>query len=83
MFWLDAAPLRAAELHVAAVPVVAAPVGTPLAFIVPAGFPQPMLPVDNALTHEGVALGRQLFSTAGFRVTTASRARVVMIHARP
>ena len=61
MFWLDAAPLRAAEPYVAAVPVVAAPVGTPLAFIVPAGFPQPMLPADNALTHEGVALGRQLF----------------------
>jgi hypothetical protein len=31
--------------------------GTPLAFVVPAGFPQPALPEDNALTREGVALG--------------------------
>jgi cytochrome c peroxidase len=34
---------------------------TPLAFDVPAGFPQPELPVDNALTADGVALGKALF----------------------
>ena len=34
---------------------------TPLAFSVPAGFPQPSLPADNALTAEGVALGGKLF----------------------
>jgi cytochrome c peroxidase len=35
--------------------------GTPRAFVVPAGFPQPALPADNPLTEEGVALGRRLF----------------------
>jgi cytochrome c peroxidase len=30
-------------------------------FRVPTGFPIPQLPVDNPLTEEGVALGRQLF----------------------
>jgi cytochrome c peroxidase len=35
---------------------------TPLAFTVPAAFPQPELPGDNPLTMEGVALGRSLFS---------------------
>ena len=35
--------------------------GTPLAFSVPAGFPQPELPADNPLTEEGVELGRRLF----------------------
>lgn len=35
---------------------------TPFAFTVPAGFPQPALPDDNALTLEGVALGRRLFA---------------------
>ena len=34
---------------------------TPLAFAVPAGFPQPELPADNPLTEEGVELGRRLF----------------------
>ena len=34
---------------------------TPLAFSVPAGFPQPSLPADNALTVEGVTLGEKLF----------------------
>ena len=37
---------------------------TPLAFTVPAGFPQPALPADNALTAEGLALGEKLFSDA-------------------
>ncbi|HEY8932851.1 MAG TPA: MbnP family protein [Rariglobus sp.] len=36
-------------------------VGTPLAFTVPAGFPQVSLPADNPLTVEGVALGKKLF----------------------
>ncbi len=35
--------------------------GTPVAFTVPAGFPQPALPEDNGLTSEGVALGEKLF----------------------
>ncbi len=30
-------------------------------FASPAGFPEPVLPADNPLTKEGVALGRQLF----------------------
>ncbi|MBC7369639.1 MAG: cytochrome C peroxidase [Undibacterium sp.] len=36
-------------------------IGTPLAFAVPTGFPQPELPADNPLTVEGVELGRRLF----------------------
>ena len=36
--------------------------GTPRAFVVPAGFPQPELPADNPLTLEGVALGKLLFN---------------------
>jgi cytochrome c peroxidase len=35
--------------------------GTPRAFTVPAGWPQPALPADNPLTVEGVSLGRKLF----------------------
>jgi len=35
--------------------------GTPFAFVVPAGFPQPELPADNPLTEEGVELGGRLF----------------------
>ncbi len=34
---------------------------TPVAFVVPAGFPQVALPEDNGLTSEGVALGERLF----------------------
>jgi cytochrome c peroxidase len=41
--------------------VRSAGIGTPLAFTVPAGFPQPTLPADNPLTEEGVELGRHLF----------------------
>jgi len=33
-----------------------------VAFVVPAGFPQPELPSDNPLTRPGIALGRALFS---------------------
>jgi len=36
-------------------------VGTPVAFTVPAGFPQPALPADNPLTEEGIELGERLF----------------------
>lgn len=35
--------------------------GTPVAFVVPVGFPQPVFPEDNVLTSEGVALGEKLF----------------------
>jgi cytochrome c peroxidase len=34
---------------------------TPYALTVPAGFPTPIIPADNPLTNEGVALGRRLF----------------------
>ena len=40
-------------------PVVPAP--TPYTLVVPAGFPTPVIPADNPLTNEGVALGRMLF----------------------
>jgi len=40
-------------------PTPAAP--TPYALTVPAGFPTPLIPADNPLTNEGVALGRRLF----------------------
>ncbi len=40
-------------------PTPAAP--TPYALTVPAGFPTPVIPADNPLTNEGVALGRMLF----------------------
>ena len=61
-FWLEATPGGSevmAEAKVAAPKRVA--VGTPRAFIVPAGFPQPALPADNPLTAEGVILGGRLF----------------------
>ncbi|MBS0197916.1 MAG: cytochrome C peroxidase [Planctomycetes bacterium] len=41
---------------------LSAPAGTtPLTLSIPAHFPQPLLPADNPLTVEGVALGRTLF----------------------
>ncbi len=59
-FWLQAddsvapsAPERATAAAKSA--------GTPFAFTVPAGFPQPALPTDNPLTEQGVELGRRLF----------------------
>lgn len=60
-FWLGSEPAtpRVAAPSLAARAGAAA--GTPRAFAVPAGFPQPELPVDNPLTEEGVALGRRLF----------------------
>ena len=42
------------------VPLIAA-TATPYRFTFPASFPQPLLPLDNPLTEEGVALGRALF----------------------
>jgi len=59
-FWLDAEKAPAAR---AAARVVGAEksAGTPFAFTVPAGFPQPTLPGDNPLTEEGVELGHRLF----------------------
>ena len=38
-----------------------APAPTPYTLAVPAGFPSPVVPADNPLTVEGIALGRQLF----------------------
>jgi cytochrome c peroxidase len=35
---------------------------TPFAFPLPSHFPQPLLPVDNPLTNEGVSLGKELFN---------------------
>ena len=35
---------------------------TPFVLNTPAGFPPPEIPPDNALTHEGIELGRRLFS---------------------
>ncbi len=43
-------------------PTPPAPAGTtPYTLSIPAHFPQPLLPADNPLTVEGVALGRTLF----------------------
>jgi cytochrome c peroxidase len=65
-FWREAteeAPGASEEATVEAKPSVRGWAGgTPRAFAVPAGFPQPELPADNPLTEEGVALGRSLFS---------------------
>jgi cytochrome c peroxidase len=58
-FWLGASPAQVAESDSLQAPV--AQQGTPVAFIVPAGFPQPALPSDNPLTDEGIELGRRLF----------------------
>ncbi|MBI5423094.1 MAG: cytochrome C peroxidase [Opitutae bacterium] len=59
-FWLqadDSVAPSAPERGTAA----AKSAGTPFAFTVPAGFPQPALPTDNPLTEQGVELGRRLF----------------------
>ena len=70
-FWLGARPTAGGrerervEKENAGKPLVGArgyEGGTPVAFTVPAGFPQPALPVDNPLTVEGIALGEALFS---------------------
>ncbi len=59
-FWLEVRPQRAAATPAVAAAAASAG-GTPVAFKVPAGFPVPDLPADNALTEEGIALGRALF----------------------
>lgn len=64
-FWLSDAPGTPVSAYPSAgrsTPSKAAAGATPLAFIVPAGFPQPALPADNPLTREGVALGERLFA---------------------
>jgi cytochrome c peroxidase len=63
-FWLEA---KASSNDLSADPMnssetAATPGASPLAFVVPPGFPQPSLPADNPLTAEGVALGEMLFS---------------------
>ena len=60
---LSALVLGAASCH-GSDPIVQeepTPAPTPYALTVPAGFPTPVIPADNKLTNEGVALGRQLF----------------------
>jgi cytochrome c peroxidase len=61
-FWLEA---RKTILPVASTgnpgPKRTDPAGTPWAFAVPPGFPQPELPADNPLTVETVSLGERLF----------------------
>ena len=59
-FWLEATA-GAAEASGAAAAAAKEIFATPVAFTVPAGWPQPALPADNALTREGIALGEQLF----------------------
>lgn len=44
---------------------------TPYPFVVPAGWPEPELPPDNPLTHEGVELGRLLFADRRLSVRQA------------
>lgn len=63
LFWLEAKPVApsAAAVAASAARPATPTVGHPRAFTVPAGFPQPALPVDNPLTDEGVELGRRLF----------------------
>jgi cytochrome c peroxidase len=64
-FWLgdEAAKTSSSNRSAArSAPTEAAAGATPLAFSVPAGFPQPALPADNPLTLEGVALGQRLFA---------------------
>lgn len=67
-FWLGATPTAGTRPHLRAAtskgPVAGGggyPGDAPLAFAVPAGFPQPTLPADNLPTAAGVALGEQLF----------------------
>jgi cytochrome c peroxidase len=37
------------------------PIGTPYDLVIPDGFPNPFIPNDNPLTHEGIELGRHIF----------------------
>lgn len=63
-FWLSSGPRtppRPVSTTGDASTVTAGAAATPYAFVVPAGFPQPALPTDNALTQEGIALGAALF----------------------
>ncbi|MES1167060.1 MAG: MbnP family protein, partial [Pseudomonadota bacterium] len=63
-FWLGAHPAPVAARTPAEAPTkpaAASATGTPWAFTVPPGFPQPDLTADNPLTVEAVALGEKLF----------------------
>lgn len=60
-FWLEAGVVERGSAGTGRVAVAVKRAGTPFAFTVPAGFPQPTLPADNPLTEEGVELGRRLF----------------------
>jgi cytochrome c peroxidase len=60
-FWLGVAASSRMPVSALVGPARVPTRGTPRAFIVPAGFPQPDLPADNPLTVEGIALGKALF----------------------
>ncbi len=63
IYWLGAHPTETVPVD----EYIAAPAGaissgaTPVGFVVPPGFPVPLLPADNPLTVEGIALGAALF----------------------
>ena len=60
-FWLGAEPANPTLIAKNDPGSQAEVVGTPVAFTVPAGFPQPAIPSDNPLTEEGIELGKRLF----------------------
>lgn len=59
----------------------AAPEPRPYPLPFPAGWPEPELPADNPLTHEGVELGRLLFSDR--RLSARHRQSCVNCHREP
>ncbi len=62
LFWLGAEPVAPIAAAMANDRPATKPVGHPLSFKVPRGFPAPNLPDDNPLTAEGIALGQALFT---------------------
>lgn len=77
-FWLgteSAEPVLVAENQVEP---LGKTVGTPVAFTVPAGFPQPDMPSDNPLTEEGIVLGQHLFGDP--RLSSNGRQSCISCH---
>jgi cytochrome c peroxidase len=60
-FWLGTESVQPTTIANNDSETAAKTVGTPVAFTVPAGFPQPAMPADNPLTEEGIELGERLF----------------------